>query len=318
MKGKYQFKQFSSRPQDEAENEKVFALGPVLGIEVTVLALANRCIGNLDHHGPDSTVETPSACEQALTCKLPPDGTVLATIRPDADSVTAMAIFAALAEGKVVDAELVREIGAFDRLGPAAGRPDGRVIAIARKAMEFKTPLANRVEWIKLHITGETNGPEARALVEAHDRELAEARAASEISLEIFGKVAVVVSTHRYATTLGYESSPVVIAKNPAMPVDQRAPDKGVYVKYTVCRYDSHVPCDLPAVLRELQALESGWGGRDNIIGSPQGVSSTLTLKQVLEAVSHHLPFEWTSSTETCPECGGERTKKITCPHCGA
>jgi len=76
---------------------------------------------------------------------------------------------------------------------------------------------------------------------------------------------------------------------NPSMPVDPKDASKGTYRKFTVCRYDSHTPCDLPAALKELQALEAGWGGRGDIFGSPQGVSSSLTVEQVIEVVSRHL-----------------------------
>ena len=76
---------------------------------------------------------------------------------------------------------------------------------------------------------------------------------------------------------------------NPAMAVDFKDPSKGTHKKFTVCRYDSHVPCDLPAALAELQSLEEGWGGRGDIFGSPQGVSSKLSLEQVLEVVKKHL-----------------------------
>ncbi len=63
------FLQFDLRRSADAldKNEGIFMLGQVLGIEVTVPALASRCtVGNLDHHGPGDTSETPSACEQAL------------------------------------------------------------------------------------------------------------------------------------------------------------------------------------------------------------------------------------------------------------
>lgn len=64
----------------------------VFGIEVTVPALAARCsLGNLDpQHGEQ--IGHQSAIEAALTCELPPDGTTIATIRADLDSIGAMVI----------------------------------------------------------------------------------------------------------------------------------------------------------------------------------------------------------------------------------
>lgn len=285
------FAQFDQRPQGADANETIFAEAPagVFGIEVTIPALAARCIVNLDHHGVGDTAETRSACEQAMTCELPPEGVVLVTVRPDADSVTAMAIILNRSEGKAIDADLVSAIGRFDRLGPSAGRPSAVVSAIARKACDFKISLEARVQWVSDILAGDSKETEVAELVSAHDAELEAARAASHVTLCAEGRIATVVSTHRFATNLGYAEAQVVVAMNPEFPVDPKDSSKGTYRKFTVCRYDSHVKCDLPVALLELQQLEPGWGGRGDIFGSPQGVSSKLTLDQVVGVVAHHL-----------------------------
>ncbi len=202
-----------------------------------------------------------------------------------------MAVIASsIGEGRYIDVDLVRKIGEFDRLGPRAERRDDRVVAIARVAGDFKRSLAERVEWVQGLLAGDSEQvSEIASLVEARDREYAAAAAASEVSLSASGRIATVVSTHRFATQLGYEHATVVVAQNPEMPVDPRDPSQGTYRKFTVCRYDSHTPCDLPAALVELQSLEKGWGGRGDIFGSPQGVSSALTIEQVVEVVARHL-----------------------------
>jgi hypothetical protein len=344
------FKQFDPRPQGAESNEEIFrqqcgvcshssgevdglncprcfatGYAPVYGIEVTIPALASRCYANLDHHGPESTAETPSACEQALVLsshELPFENWVLATVRPDADSVTAMAVIVNRQEGKVIDAELVSAIGCFDRLGPASGKPSPLVSAIARKACDFKLGLDARVLWVSEVLAGDGKEAEVAELISAHDRELIDARKAStvEVYTGIFCQncggstnwrpgrgcgfcntcgssdiyvasveIATVVSTHRFATNLGYEVAPVVVAMNPEMPVDPKDSSKGTYAKFTVCRYDSHVPCDLPSALVDLQVMEPGWGGRGDIFGSPQGVSSSLTLEQVVDVIKRHI-----------------------------
>ena len=79
-------------PAAATANDRVFGFGvPVYGIEVTVPALAARCVYNLDpqHTGGDANL---AAIEAALTEELPPMGTILATIRADLDAVGAMAI----------------------------------------------------------------------------------------------------------------------------------------------------------------------------------------------------------------------------------
>jgi hypothetical protein len=316
---KMKFYQFDPRPQGLAANEEILtAAEPVLGIEVTIPALASRCVGNLDHHGPDSTSETLSACEQALrlvcsetNCPVCGDswfshtsdgsecgmgrpawtkpGLALVTVRPDADSVTAMAVIHNFIHAWGMDPAIVRDVGAFDRLGPSAGEPSPLVTAIARKAADHKIPLEERVMWVAEILAGADKRQEIAELCSAHAAELDAARKVSELTLCANGRIACVVSTHRFATTLGYEYAPVVVAYNPVMPVDPRDPSKGTYAKFTICRYDSHVKCDLPAALVELQALEPGWGGRGDIFGSPQGVSSNLTVDQVVAVVEKHL-----------------------------
>lgn len=288
----YTFAQFDPRPQGAEHNDAIFedAETCVLGIEVTVGALAAKCsLGNLDHHGAGSTAETPSACEQALNCSLPPEKATLATVRADADSVAAMAVLASRQEGRTINTGIAEAIGMFDRLGPSAGRPDDRVIAVGRVAADFKRPLPERTAWVQAILEGSGDLDEVATLVQAHDAEIEEARAASEISVEADGRISVVVSTNRHATQLGYEHAPVVVACNPEMPVDPRDPSQGSYKKFTICRYDSHVAVDIAGALRELNELEEGWGGRADIGGSPQGVSSELTLEQVVEVVKRHL-----------------------------
>ena len=104
-------------PEARAQNAKW--LGPrTLGIEVTSKDLARECqLGNIDpQHNSDGHS---SAIEEALVCPLPPKGTILVTIRPDKDSIGAMAILTlrAFALYHKIDHEFVRWIGALDRHG---------------------------------------------------------------------------------------------------------------------------------------------------------------------------------------------------------
>ncbi len=99
----YNFKLFDPRPVPAAiaTNDQIFAQGPVLGIEVTVPVLAQRCeLGNIDpqHTGGDTST---AAIEVALEWPLPPEGAMLATVRADLDSVGAMAVLAMRAEGQI-------------------------------------------------------------------------------------------------------------------------------------------------------------------------------------------------------------------------
>ena len=282
---KYKYVQLDTRPG--ASNPKFG-----LGIEITMKSLLPEGIINLDHHGEKDTSKTPSAVEQALTSPLPEDGTVIATIRPDADSVGAMAVLENRASGRPVDPKLVAAIGTVNKFGPqAVGFEDLRplTVAIARKAADFKESLDERVTWIGNILAGEIPQAEVDALVAARDGEFAVAEAASKVTIVADGRIAVVESTHRFATELGYQKAQIVVALNPQMPVDFKDASKGTYRKYTVCRYNEFIPVDFMGIREELNSVDPGWGGQVSIIGSPQRRDSTLSLDQVIEVVIRHL-----------------------------
>lgn len=140
-------------------------------------------------------------------------------------------------------------------------------------------------------LTGTYDHEEVTKLVAERDAEFAKAKEATTVA-----NIAVVESTHLFGPQIGYDTGAlVVVATNPQMAVMARnaegkfVPTGEKYRKHTVCRYNEHAPVDLPAVLAELVALEPGWGGRDNIIGSPQNVSSTLTTAEVVAIVAKHI-----------------------------
>lgn len=279
-------------PRSGANNPKFH-----LGVEVTVPRLLPSGVANLDHHGRGATMTTPTAVEQALTCELPVDGAVIATIRPDADSVGAMAVLANRGANRRCDERLVAAIAAVDKHGPlAVGFEDLRplTVAIARKASTAKIPLSERVAWVADLLAGDSasHSEEIAALNREREEEFAKALQCSAVEMVAGGKVAVVESTHRYATEIGYQKAQIVVAYNPHMLVDFRDPSKGVYRKFTVCRYNEFVPVDLSIIRDELNALETArcddgliWGGQMNIIGSPQGRSSALTKEEVVGIV---------------------------------
>jgi len=78
--------------------------------------------------------------------------------------------------------------------------------------------------------------------------------------------------------------APIVIAFNPAFRFQGGEPTR----KFTVAQYKLGY-VNLREVLRDLSELEPGWGGSPTIGGSPQGVSSKLSLEEVVEVVSCHL-----------------------------
>lgn len=279
-------------PEAVEANDKVFsaAVG-VYGIEISVPALAARCVGNLDpQHSGGMNV---AACEAALTCELPPPGATLATVRPDADSVTAMAVLAARKmagdgypwPGALFDESRVRLIAKADTAPSGPWRKDYSPPAdFARAnsiAMDTRSPLWERVEKIYLWIRN--YGPLSDCPMPDHS--------GVEVHLSECGRYAVARAdgvAGRGACGAGYRVAPIVIAINEAFAMRGEPPHR----KYTVARWNStHVPMNWAGMLEELNQLEPGWAGSgDSICGSPQGTASTLSLSEVIGIVERHLP----------------------------
>lgn len=291
-----------------AAEANAMVLGPnTFGIEVTIAALAAQCgLGNLDPQHSGQNVDQ-AAIEAALTVELPIDGSVLVTVRADLDSVGTMAILAIRARdgqfsaGAVARIIKVANADKFARggwVGPKplptpenpwpeqnAGASDTRdLAAIAAAVADFKVGINERVtmmeQWL---MTGEE--PAAyREQVEKERRDMITALESGAITHRTEGKIAIVVSTHRSATMVGYSLAPIVVALNPEFSF-QGGPK---HAKFTVSQYEAGY-LDLKAAFGELSRVEAGWGGSPTVGGSPQGVNSTLTMDQVVDVVSKHL-----------------------------
>ncbi len=277
------------------DNSTLFESEKVFGIEVTVPALAVKCSGNLDpqHAGGDATK---AAIEKALTCELPPPGTVLATIRPDLDSLGAMAILEIRLKD-LVGAEVLGRVGliaAYDtfskgdwpgeREWPSSANPwpDGKnaLAPLGILVMDFQVPLGERVGRLQDWLTSGRVPPGLWEKVEAERERLVRGISAGEVKLEVAGGVAFVETAHSAALELGYAKAPVVVARNPVFREQGSAPR----VKYTIAQYRLGY-LDMAAVTFGLNRLEPGWGGSPTIIGSPQGKGSGLEVETVLEVV---------------------------------
>lgn len=293
-------------PAATEANDKVFA-NPVYGIEVTVPALAKRCTFNLDpqHSGGDANR---AAIEDALTIELPAEGSTLATVRADLDAVGSMAIFNLRAKGESLELamERIAMVATSDKFarggytGPkplptrdnpwieetATAESSRQLAAIAAAVMDFKVPLADRVATMeKWLLTGE-EPKQYRDSVEKERLDMITAMETGQIKSETRsdGRIAVVESAHRAATSVGYSLAPVVVALNPNFRQGPSEP----YKKFTICQFAGGF-ANIKSALAELATLEAGWGGSPTIGGSPQGVSSALTIDQVVAVVEKHL-----------------------------
>lgn len=306
----YIFALLDPRPVAAARiaNDNVFALGPVYGVEVTVPELAARCVINIDPEHTEGRTDY-TAIESATDVSLPPPGAIIATVRPDLDSVGAMAILAIrrwmgdeLRNDLWMRLDMIAEADAFQRgwwPGPralpskadlwpsgAASADDVRDLApVAAAVNDYRLSLDLRVQIVDRWLTSGHEPDGYRALVDAERLRMVAALESGEIGVMVHGSSVVSVEcSNRGATMIGYCLAPVVVARNPSFSFGV-GPE---HVKYTICAFaPGH--CDIAAATRELAELEPGWGGSPLIAGSPQGVSSALTLDQVVNVVRGHL-----------------------------
>lgn len=302
-------------PRPDADNSA--ALGAsTLGIEVTIPALAAQCgLGNIDpqHSGTSSHS---AAILATLDAPLPPAGATLVTVRPDLDSVGAMAVMQVRASGQGdgIDREFVGTIAradAFDHgewpgareiptthsdwmLQPATSSSHPRMAPLAALCADRFRGMDDRVAAMAETVCGRPTPGLLPYIVDANERRKALLRSLREgktcVSLEDGEpRIARVISTHLGALDIGYHLAPVVVATNPEM----RGPD-GAYLKHTVCQWRAGY-VDLRAAAAALNAAEEeclgtpGWGGSATIIGSPQGVSSVLFNRAVAGIVKDYL-----------------------------
>lgn len=298
-------------PVAAEHNDRLLSRQPVLGLEVTIPALAARCcLGNIDpQHGCDTfgRSATPvlgsnnAAITAALGHPLPPDGATLVTVRPDLDSIGAMAVLLIRAAGLDGDlgwidrVRLIEDVDAFAQ-GPWVERPlptleqpyldhgTSAVAAMAAAVADHRVPVDVRVNWMAHWLlTGEEPetyrlkaDTEAMAILESLDR--------GETVLHAYPRASVVFSSNRGAIGLGYRLNPVVVAINDNFSFNGGEPHR----KVTIAQWDdTHV--DLRAIVARLNVLEPGWGGSTTICGSPQGESSRVTDAQILAIISEHL-----------------------------
>ncbi len=285
------------RPIGAEKNNEILSRGNVLGIEVTIQALAEKCdLGNIDpqHSGSD---HEKAAIEEAAFMSLPPAGARLVTIRADLDSVGAMAVISLRARGIRLSRKVFFRIGLIaeaDKFArgawqakalPSISSPwpdqmEKELSAMALAVADFKVLLAERVRLMENWLCRGEEPATYRSLADQTRESMITALTRGEIKVEIDGRIAVVTSKHAAATAVGYCLAPVVVAKNPEFSFQGGEP----HVKFTICQFQMGL-ADLKSAAAELSKLESGWGGSPTIIGSPQGINSNLSLETVKEVV---------------------------------
>ena len=309
-----------------AEQAKILALREqgytIVGVEVTVPALAGLCDTNIDpQHGSGGD---PSMSAIALIARhgidlIPRSQKVaFATVRPDLDAFGGIALlwwelqapYSVQQHSSTAMRSRIQAIHLSDTFARGEWQPrelgtgeDSFLAAIARCVSDFKVPMRSRIEAVQRWLE---TGEEPSGYRQAYEREQGEilaAIASGETSVKdvsqviqgvkapiVYGggdyhsPIVVVQSRLRAATSVGYTQAPTVVALNPAFSMGGAPPTR----KFTICQYRPGY-VDLPAVRDELASLEAGWGGSPTIIGSPQGVDSNLPLETVVGIVAKHL-----------------------------
>ena len=294
-----------SRSEDASEINEPFLAEPCFGIEVTEAELAARCtLGNLDpqHSGGKPDV---AAIEAALEAPLPPFGSTLVTLRPDADAYGAMGVLTLRARNHSLSSEArlrIDLVGSADRFNRgtwpgrqplfSSGEPGQEPCAGSLALQRISALIADRrtqigdgvravMNWIEL---GHLQVP-VQAAIAGGSEELRRRVADGEVKIyEALPLRIAVVEGAWPALTLGYRLAPIVVAVNPSFGVGGGP----TYRKITIAQYEPRW-VNLSKVLSDLTVKESGWGGSKTIIGSPQGIDCRSSLQECIDAVVRHL-----------------------------
>lgn len=290
---------------------------PVYGVEFTLSALLPYLSGNID--GQHNEEGGRAAIDIARYCELPPRDAAYAVVRPDVDALGAIAVLEMRCEHNFFPAEMgggildrIAFVAKFDsfafgewpgvRSVESLGSDESLLFgALNALCMNHKMPIDERVslvsEWL---ITGSLP-----MLPDAIERVRVEKQKCVDDAKIIAQSGSIVaISAHFLgATEVGYCTAPVVVAMNDAFSFPGV---EGTCLKYTICQFQAGKYVDLPAVAKSLNEIEKAgvwitnlagykefvkgtWGGSPAIIGSPQGVSSSLSVEQVVAIVQRHM-----------------------------
>lgn len=279
-----------------------------LGIEVTDAELAARCdLGNIDpQHGyaRGPAIAGRAAIDVALGWPLPPPGATLVTIRPDADSIGAMAVLSLRAAGVAFTPPMLARVDRIARADcfdygdwaswatahppPVVGQT---LLALSPHTPEF-CALAACVGLLTDNSGGDdlpaavammgdwllTGALPAQGVDEVRRSDMAAAKAWAagliRVTAVCGGRVAHVDSDYRGAMALGYRLAPVVVAEGKV---------RGAR-KVTIAQFErGHL--DMAALARRLNAIEAGWGGSATVLGSPQNAPTSLKIGLIIGAI---------------------------------
>jgi hypothetical protein len=274
-----------------------------LGVEVTDSLLASCCdLGNIDsQHGNASGPDVPgrAAIDVALGWPLPPLGATLVTIRPDPDSIGAMAVLALRAEGAVFTPDMSARVALVSRSDcfdfgdwaswsaehppPVAGEAllplslhPFEIRALAASIGSDTNDLSDNVAMMRHWLLTGTLPPHGEILLRAADKHAAVAWSAGllRVDMVLGGKVSHIQSDYPSAIMLGYRFAPIVVAEGKV----------NGNRKISIAQFErGHL--DMNALSVRLNVLEPGWGGSDTILGSPQRCTTLVEIGHITDLI---------------------------------
>lgn len=318
MSYKYGLLRLDDSKDAELHNDSLLG-AMTLGIEVTDAIFASRCgLGNVDpqHNSAGRSLNTRaiSAIEESLSYPLPPDGAMLATQRPDKDSLGAMAIFVIRlerAEAKI-NTRLVFAVGRLDSLGarealaayPEINRFRAHTIALQQIALNVcnRWPaMADRVKKIKEILLDAVALEELEEIASLKKQPRRENWTTESLSL-IPGKAVLVVAPGDYGLARDFYNRrfPVAVVYDPFYVMPGVELEHAVLcVRWSiVLRNDAGISMDNLAMaindaeaekrrvsVIELKALGLSWGGPKNILSSSLRSPTKLSKREITEIV---------------------------------
>jgi len=282
--------------ETQKHNEKL--LGPnTLGIEVTRKDFAVKCgLGNIDPQHDGSGSDS-SAIIDSLSFPLPLTGSILVTIRPDADAFGAMAVLTARFEGKerLLRHDLVEMIHLIDCVGPAKAsqlnpkiqeyRPEGYAIQQISRGGPSWINTKEQVNAIARILTGSMSRNQVEEIASTRKVNNAEEL---KFTVIIPDKVMLIETRGQYGFARQYGSTrfpvTVVCDYEYVMPgVEGYTPHK----RWCIIRNYSNI-IDIEDVKFRLNKVEkngSTWGGPKNLVSSPQGNESAISDSEVIAII---------------------------------
>ncbi len=294
----------------EADEHNAELFGPTtLGIEVTSAGFAERCeLGNIDpqHSGTYDS----SAIEKSMTWGLPERGSKLVTIRPDKDSIGAMAVLTLRALGLQgrIDRKFVAWVGVVDRFGyamavekyaslmPSRPEPLSALNAVAMNVGKLFHSLEDRVYAAMQIITARMTMEDVEDLARNYRLPSAD----YDITY-LGGGLGFIVAPKRMheARNWANKRCPVALVLDPEYQLEQ-----GSQIRWTLVSkdpsFDRH---GFQRAINEAEAEAQGvsteqlarnndtWGGPPNIVSSAKGVgrNTKLSQEQILALVRQHM-----------------------------